>query len=96
MHIIEVNKESFLKEIQENGKVLVDFFATWCPPCKMLAPELEEFAKENEDIKVIKVNVDENQELAIAYGVMVVPTLILFEKNEEKARNSRIFRKKRY
>ena len=60
----EVNKEELIKEINENEKVLVDFFATWCPPCKAISPILEEFSNENNDIKVLKVNVDENQELA--------------------------------
>lgn len=84
----EVNKEELIKEIEENEEVLVDFFATWCPPCKALAPILEEFANENTNVKVLKVNVDENQELAIEYGVTLVPTLIFIENGEVKKRNS--------
>ena len=82
----EVNKEELIKEINENEKVLVDFFATWCPPCKAISPILEEFSNENNNIKVLKVNVDENQELAIEYGVTLVPTLIFIENGEVKKR----------
>ena len=89
----EVNKEELIKEINENEKVLVDFFATWCPPCKAISPILEEFSNENNNIKVLKVNVDENQELAIEYGVTLVPTLIFIENGEVKKRNSGIMDK---
>ena len=89
----EVNKEELIKEINENEKVLVDFFATWCPPCKALGPIVEEFASEHEEIRVLKVNVDENQELAIEYGVTLVPTLIFIENGEVKKRNSGIMDK---
>ena len=89
----EVNKKELIKEINENEKVLVDFFATWCPPCKAISPILEEFSNENNDIKVLKVNVDENQELAIEYGVTLVPTLIFIENGEVKKRNSGIMEK---
>ena len=78
-NIIEANKEIFEKEIKEEGIVLVDFYGTWCPPCKALAPIVEEFAKEHTNIKVLKVNVDENQELAINYRIMNVPTLLVIK-----------------
>lgn len=84
----EVSKEELIKEVEQNENIIVDFFATWCPPCKALAPILEEFANENSNIKVLKVNVDENQELAIEYGITFVPTLIFIKNGEEIRRNS--------
>ncbi len=62
--------------------VIVDFFATWCGPCKMLSPVLEEFAKAHPEIRIVKVDVDEETPLAIKYGVMSIPTLILFKDGE--------------
>ena len=61
------------------GKVLVDFFATWCGPCKMLSPILEKVASEHEDLTVLKVDVDEVGDVAAKYGIRSIPTLILFE-----------------
>ena len=61
------------------GKVLVDFFATWCGPCKMLSPVLEKVASEHEDLTVLKVDVDEVGDVAAQYGIRSIPTLILFE-----------------
>ena len=61
------------------GKVLVDFFATWCGPCKMLSPILEKVAAEHEDLTVLKVDVDEVPDVATQYGIRSIPTLILFE-----------------
>lgn len=81
-NIIEANKEIFEKEIKEGGTVLVDFYGTWCPPCKALAPIIEDFAKEHTNIKILKVNVDENQELAINYRIMNVPTLLVIKEGE--------------
>ena len=65
-------------------KVLVDFYANWCGPCRMLSPELE---KISDEIKILKVNVDENQDLAKYYGVMSIPCIILFEDSKEIKRN---------
>ena len=65
-------------------KVLVDFYANWCGPCRMLSPELE---KISDEIKILKVNVDENQDLAKYYGVMSIPCIILFEDGKEIKRN---------
>ena len=65
-------------------KVLVDFYANWCGPCRMLSPELE---KISDEIKILKVNVDENQDLAKYYGVMSIPCVILFEDGKEIKRN---------
>ncbi len=72
---------NFDELIQE--KILVDFYANWCGPCKMLSPILEKL----EEVKVLKVNVDENPELARKYGVMSIPCLILFDKGMELKRN---------
>ena len=68
--------------LKAEGKVIVDFFATWCGPCKMIAPVLDEFSKAHEDIKIVKIDVDEETPLAIKYGVASIPTLLLFENGE--------------
>ena len=87
MSIMHLNEENFDKEVLESGKpVLVDFFATWCGPCKMLAPVLEEIAAENPDFSIGKVDVDESTNLAGRYGVMSVPTLIFFKGGEKIGR----------
>ena len=85
MEIIHLEEESKFKELTENeDKVLVDFFATWCGPCKMLGPVLE---KTESDIKVIKVDTDEFEDLSREYGVMSIPTLVLLENGKEVKRN---------
>ena len=73
-----VNTEEF-NELIKNGIVLVDFFADWCGPCKMLGPVLEEVSEEYPDIEFIKVNVDENMDLAESFGIMTIPTVFLFK-----------------
>ena len=78
--LINYKEKNFNEIIQK--KVLVDFYATWCGPCKMLSPVLEELSKEI-DIDIIKVDVDENNDLAKEYGVMSIPCLILFENGKE-------------
>ena len=83
---VNLNKENFEEEVLKSEKtVLVDFWATWCGPCQMIAPVIEKIAEENQKVKVCKVNVDEQQELAIKYGVMSIPTLIFF-KNGNKVK----------
>ena len=81
---VEVNEVTFDAEVlKATQPVLVDFWATWCGPCKMLAPVLEEIATEQAGrAKVVKVNVDENQELAQRYGVQAIPTLLYFANGE--------------
>ena len=83
---ITLTSVNFEQEVLESSlPVLVDFWATWCGPCQMLAPILEEFAKENEGrIKVGKVNVDDCRELALEYRISSIPTLLLFENGEVK------------
>ncbi len=78
---MEVNAENFAQEVlEEKMPVLVDFWAEWCGPCRMLAPLVEELARELEGkLKVVKVNVDLNPSLAVSYGIMSIPTLILFK-----------------
>ena len=79
--IKKLSSENFFSEvIDSNKKVLVDFYADWCGPCKMLAPVLEEIAREHSEITIGKINVDECPELAIKYRVASIPTLILFDK----------------
>ena len=75
--------QEFDNEIKE-GLVLVDFFATWCGPCKMLSPLLEEIANENPDLKVLKIDVDEVGPLAARFGIQAIPTLMLFKDGERK------------
>ena len=84
MEIIHLENEKEFKELIKSNKILVDFFANWCGPCKMLAPVLE---KTESDVKVIKVDTDEYEDLAREYGVMSIPTLVLLENGKEVKRN---------
>lgn len=85
--IVNVNKDNFKQEVLESKvPTIVDFWAPWCGHCVNLAPTLDEIAKEKEGtVKVCKVNVDENQELAMEYGIMTIPAIFLFEEGEKKA-----------
>ena len=83
MSVLHITKETFEKEVLQSEKtVLLDFFATWCGPCKMLAPILDEIAEDREDIKVCKVDVDQEPELASQYQVVSIPTLFVIEKGQ--------------
>jgi thioredoxin 1 len=80
---IELNKENFTETVRSNKPVLVDYWAEWCGPCKMVAPILEEVASDMSDkLTVGKVDVDENQELAAQLNIMSIPTLVLFKDGE--------------
>ncbi len=83
MSVINVNKNNFNQEVIHSEKpVLLDFWAPWCGPCRMVGPILEELANEHSDIKVVKINVDEEQELAMQFGVMSIPTLMVMKNGK--------------
>ena len=83
MAVINITLENFEAEVIKSEKtVLVDFFAPWCGPCRMLAPTIEEIANDRTDVKVCKVNTDEQEELAMRFGIMSIPTLIVFKNGE--------------
>ncbi|MCA0986280.1 MULTISPECIES: thioredoxin [Bacillales] len=81
MAIVHATDQNFNQETSE-GLVLADFWAPWCGPCKMIAPVLEELDAEMADVKVVKLDVDENQETASKFGVMSIPTLLVFKNGE--------------
>lgn len=88
MAALHLTTETFEKEVLQAGEpVLVDFWAPWCGPCQMLLPVIEELADEVKDAKICKVNVDEQQALAERYGVMTIPTLIVFENGQVKEKS---------
>ena len=88
-NVITVTSENFESEVLNSEKpVLVDFWASWCGPCRMLSPIVDEIAEEVQTIKIGKVNVDEQQDLAGKFGVMSIPTLILFSKNGQPVNKS--------
>ncbi|NLL72384.1 MAG: thioredoxin [Clostridiales bacterium] len=86
MASIKITKNNFDKEVlQSKEPVLLDFWASWCGPCRMVSPTIEEIAKENKDIKVGKINVDEESELAAKYSVMSIPTLMVLKDGKVSA-----------
>ena len=83
MSAININKNNFQNEVlNSEKKVLLDFWAPWCGPCRMVVPIVEEIAREHPEIKVGKINVDEEMELASQFGIMSIPTLVVIENGE--------------
>ena len=83
MKALHINKDNFHKEVINSDRpVLLDFFASWCGPCRMVGPILDEIAEEREDIKVCKVDIDEQPELASRYRIMSVPTLMVLKEGQ--------------
>ena len=89
MSAMHINQENFHEEVLQSEKpVLLDFFASWCGPCRMVLPVLDEIAKERSDIKVCKINIDEQPELAYQYQVRTIPTLMVLRDGEVVSRSS--------
>ena len=83
MAVLHVTKENFEQEVLKSDKpVLLDFWASWCGPCRMLAPILDELAAENPDVKVVKINTDEQMELAAQFNVMSIPALFVMKDGQ--------------
>lgn len=89
MAILHLNDQDFDQALAQNTLILVDFWADWCGPCKALGPVIEELAADyaGRDVAIAKVNVDECQELAVRYGVMSIPTVLLFRNGQETERS---------
>ena len=87
MAVVKVDLNNFAEEVLKSEKpVLLDLYADWCGPCMMMAPELEAYSEETDKVKVCKLNVDEATDLALTYGVMSIPTVLLIEKGQEVKR----------
>lgn len=84
MNVLKITSNNFEKEVLNSDKTtIVDFYADWCGPCKMMAPIIDEIAEENNSVKVGKLNVDEAQDIAVKYNVMSIPTIIIFKDGKE-------------
>lgn len=87
MSVTKVNIMNFSSEVLKSDKpVLLDFYADWCGPCNMMAGEIEAFANETDSVKVCKLNVDESSDIAATFGILSIPTVILFENGKEAKR----------
>jgi thioredoxin 1 len=94
--IKHVTDGDFQAEVLENEQpVLVDFWAPWCGPCRVVAPVLEEIADERENLRIVKVNIDENQQTAMTYQILAIPTMVLFRNGQEAKRIQGAMPKKR-
>ena len=83
MSVIHIDRNNFQREVLNSDRpVLLDFWAPWCAPCRMVGPILDEIAEERSDVKVAKINIDEQPELAGQFGVMSIPTLLVFEQGK--------------
>lgn len=88
MGVTTLTEKNFEQEVLKSEKpVLIDFWASWCGPCRMLSPLVDELAEEHSEFKFCKVNVDEEENLAKNFGIMSIPTLIVFKNGEQKAKN---------
>jgi thioredoxin 1 len=88
MAVVQITEEQFEEEVLKSDKtVVVDFWATWCGPCKMLSPQLEKYSEENTDVKFVGIDVDSAERLAIKYGISSIPCLIKFQNGEEASRS---------
>ena len=95
-NITEVSDNTFQAEVLESETpVLVDFWAPWCGPCRVVAPVLEEIAGEREDLRIVKLNVDDNQQTAAQFGILATPTMVLFRNGAEAKRIQGAMPKKR-
>ncbi len=96
MKVFDVTGDSFTNEVENfDGTVLIDFFADWCTPCKMLSPIIEDIAKSvNDDVKICKVNIESEKALADRYGIMSIPTLVVLKNGTVKNRSIGVTGKK--
>ena len=88
MSVVHITKENFEEQVlNAPGKVLLDFWATWCGPCRMIAPIVESIAAERDDVLVGKIDVDQEMELAVKFGIVSIPTLIVMKNGEAAAKH---------
>ena len=95
MTAVTLTSDTFEQTVVENGIVLVDFWAAWCGPCRVVAPILEEIASEREDLRIVKLDVDANQQTAAQFGILAIPTMVLFRNGAEAKRIQGALPKKR-